>query len=184
MFSGRGRESFGQNRGSIGRGIGRGSNTQRTFDNNSTENIRPGWTEEEGENWLELSGKKWMRYYHRTQGPNKFKMTKDKTNSNNKKLSRPLGTGSSDCAPMIHPQEIKISVFEYPDPEDGSYQRGPVRHVVESVNPFLTATNMLDALKLVIDGAPKITADNSEPESSEPAASLGKRTKKPQLTLI
>ena len=176
---GRGIGSFGQSRGSFGQGIGRGSNTQYTLSGN----IRPGWTKEEGENWLELSGKKWMRYYHRTQGPNKFKMTKDKTNSNNKKISRPLGTGSSDCAPMIHPQEIKITVLEYPDPEDGSYQRGPVTHV-ESVNPFLTATNMLDALKLVIDGDPKIAAHNAELESSEPATPLGKRTKKPQLTLI
>ena len=102
-----------------------------------------------------------MRYYHRTQGQMKFKLRKDKS-----KISKPLGTGSSECAPMIHPEEIKITVFEYPDPEDGEYKRGPVRHV-QSINPFLTATNMLDALKLAIGGDPKIAAHNAELVSAE-----------------
>ena len=129
----------------------------------NTEPVSGDWTEEEAKNWLELSGKKWMRYYHRTQGPNKFKIRKDKSKG---KKAKPLGTGSSDCAPMVHPEEIKITIFEYPDPEDGEYKRGPVRHV-QSINPFLTATNMLDALKLAIGGDPKIAAHNAELKSAE-----------------
>lgn len=137
------------------------SNTNSAVSN--TEPVSGGWTEEEAKNWLEVSGKKWMRYYYRTQGPNKFKMRKEKGKGT---AARPLGTGSSDCAPMVHPEEIKITVFEYPDPEDGEYKRGPVRHV-QSINPFLTATNMLDALKLVVGGDPKIAAHNAELESAE-----------------
>lgn len=138
------------------------SNNSRSL-SPSPESVTGEWTEEQAKNWLELSGKKWMRYYHRTQGPNKFKIRKDKSKS---KKIKPLGTGSSDSAPMVHPEEIKITVFEYPDPEDGEYKRGPVTHI-QSINPFLTATNMLDALKLAIGGDPKIAAHNAELKSAE-----------------
>lgn len=114
------------------------------------------------EEWLASSGKKFSRYYYKTQGPIKFKMGK---------ISGP-GVGnrsskrSNDTAPMIHPEEIKITTFEYPDPENGEYKRGPVRHV-QSINPYLTATNMLDALKLVIGGDPVIAAHEAEISSAQ-----------------
>ena len=55
---------------------------------------------------------------------------------------------------MINPEEIKITLFEYP--KDGNYkpQRPTIKHI-QSVNPYLTATNMLDALKLTIEGKEK-----------------------------
>lgn len=116
------------------------------------------------EEWLASSGKKFSRYYYKTQGPIKFKMGK---------ISGPgAGNGTNksrknkECAPMIHPEEIKITTFEYPDPENGEYKRGPVRHV-QSINPYLTATNMLDTLKLVIGGDPAIAAHEAEISSAQ-----------------
>lgn len=141
-------------------------NNLNTNNTRLAEPVNDEWTEEDAKNWLELSGKKFMRYYYRTQGPNKFKTRKLKETINKINKTKPLGTGSSDCAPMVHPEEIKLTVFEFPDPEDGEYKRGPIRHV-QSINPFLTATNMLDALKLAIGGDPKIAAHNAELESVE-----------------
>lgn len=104
------------------------------------------------QDWLALSGKKLERYYYKSQNSNTFKLggkksaTKSKTNK--------ASNGSSDCPPMINPEEIKITLFEYP--KDGNYtpQRPAIKHI-QSVNPYLTATNMLDALKLVIEGKEK-----------------------------
>lgn len=114
----------------------------------SNNNTKPWMKPQEAEDWLELSGKKLMRYYYKTQGPNKFKMRK--VQSKKSKKDRPLGTGSNDCPPMINPEEIKITLFEYP--KDGNYkpQRPVIRHI-QSINPYLTATNMLEALKSVIE---------------------------------
>ena len=114
------------------------------------------------QDWLQLSGDKLSRYYAKTQGVNTFKMsTKIKGPVARKRETQGMG---SECAPMIHPEEIKISVFEYPDPKDGEYKRGPVK-TVQHINPFLTATNMLDALKLVVGGDPEIAAHEATIES-------------------
>jgi len=114
------------------------------------------------QDWLQLSGDKLSRYYAKTQGVNTFKMSKKiKGPATRKREKEGMG---SECAPMIHPEEIKISVFEYPDPKDGEYKRGPVK-TVQHINPFLTATNMLDALKLVVGGDPEIAAHEAAIES-------------------
>jgi len=116
------------------------------------------------QDWLQLSGDKLSRYYAKTQGVNTFKMSKKiKGPMSRKREGERQGMGS-ECAPMIHPEEIKISVFEYPDPKDGEYKRGPVK-TVQHINPFLTATNMLDALKLVVGGDPEIAAHEAAIES-------------------
>ena len=114
------------------------------------------------QDWLQLSGDKLSRYYAKTQGVNTFKMSK-KIKGPATRTREKEGMGS-ECAPMIHPEEIKISVFEYPDPKDGEYKRGPVK-TVQHINPFLTATNMLDALKLVVGGDPEIAAHEAAIES-------------------
>ena len=122
------------------------------------------------EEWLASSSKKFSRYYFKSQGPGNFRLKKIQGPGD-----RNIARSNGSCAPMIHPEEIKITTFEYPDPENGEYKRGPVRHV-QSINPYLTATNMLDALKLVIGGDPKIAAHEAEINSAQ--SEVNRLTKK------
>jgi hypothetical protein len=117
------------------------------------------------QDWLALSGKKLERYYYKSQNSNTFKLGGKK--SAKKSKTNKVSKSSGDCPPMINPEEIKITIFEYP--KDGNYtpQRPIIKHL-QSVNPYLTATNMLDALKLVIEGKEKSKTSSTTTTTTSP----------------
>jgi hypothetical protein len=117
------------------------------------------------QDWLALSGKKLERYYYKSQNSTTFKLPSKK--STKKSKTNKVSKSSGDCPPMINPEEIKITIFEYP--KDGNYtpQRPAIKHI-QSVNPYLTATNMLDALKLVIEGKEKSKTSSTTTTTTSP----------------
>ena len=118
------------------------------------------------QDWLALSGKKLERYYYKSQNSTTFKLPSKK--SAKKSKTNKVSKSSGDCPPMINPEEIKITLFEYPKDENYTPQRPTIKHI-QSVNPYLTATNMLDALKLVIEGKEKSkTSSTTSTSASTP----------------
>lgn len=137
----------------------------------------------DAENWLYESGEVLRRFYWVTQNdkmgsPNKFRLKKTKKlNGPSDRSGSTRPSKSGNCAHVVQPEKIELSIFEYPNP-DGDYKRPPIRQITH-VNPHATAAAILDALKLVIGGDPELEEISANIKSSEnKIASLKKQIAK------